>query len=414
MNQNDTRVGALALGAILIALGVIFLIAGPLDLFPGLATWPFFIIIPGVALIALAFAVGGEGGIGFAIFGSIVTATGLLLLYQDSTGHYESWAYAWALIAPGSVGFGMLIYGLGTGRGDLVRSGAITGAVGLGLFLAGAVFFEGIIGISGRSFGTAAQAIVAVAVIALGVAILVGSVLSRRGPAATQAPPATGPAPFAAAGPAGGPSAATSGPTRGPVDRLELDPGDAAAADITVDFGAGRLWIGPAGAGRLVEGSFHGGAYYRTGAPGQVRVWPGDQFWSWAFSGRNEWQVGVATAVPLRLTVRTGASETQIDLLETLAREVDLKVGAASTRLRLPRAAGLTRLRADLGAGSVDITVPDGVAARIRTTMALGSSSIDLSRFPKAPGGCESPGFDAAVNRVEVDLRGGMGSLIVR
>jgi len=169
MNDNRTpQVAALAFGTILITLGVIFLVAGPLDLLPGLSTWPFFIIVPGVALIALAFAVGGEGGVGLSIFGSIVTATGLLLLYQDTANHYESWAYAWALIAPGSVGFGMLVYGIGTGRPDLVRAGAIIGAVGLGLFLAGAVFFEGILGLSGRVFGSAAQAIIASPKVSIG------------------------------------------------------------------------------------------------------------------------------------------------------------------------------------------------------------------------------------------------------
>ncbi len=413
MNENRTpQVATLAFGAVLIALGAIFLFAGPLDVLPGLSTWPFFIIVPGVALIALAFAVGGEGGVGLSIFGSIVTATGLLLLYQDVTNHYESWAYAWALIAPGSVGFGMLVYGIGTGRADLVRAGAITGAVGLGLFLAGAIFFEGIIGISGRVFGGAAQAIVAIAIIGLGVAVLAGTFVSR-GPARTVAPPA-GMAAGTGVGTAEGTWAPPSPASAGPVENLALDLGSATSADIRVDFGAGRMLIGPAAPGRLVEGSFGGGAKYETGPEGRVRLWQGEQFWNWGLSGRNQWQFGVATTVPLRLQVQTGASETQIDLLETQAREVELKVGAASTRVRLPRAAGLTRFRGDVGAGSLDITVPDGVAARIRTTVALGSANINPARFPAAPGGYESPGFEAAANRVELTLQGGMGSITVR
>jgi hypothetical protein len=415
MNENRTpQVATLAFGAVLIALGVIFLFAGPLDLLPGLSTWPFFIIVPGVALIALAFAVGGEGGVGLSIFGSIVTATGLLLLYQDVTSHYESWAYAWALIAPGSVGFGMLVYGIGTGRSDLVRAGAITGAVGLGIFLAGAIFFEGIIGISGRVFGPAAQAIVAVAVIGLGVAVLAGTLVSR-GPERTVAPPAgTGAGTGMAAGAPAGTWAPPPPQSTGPVESLALDLGPATSADIRIDFGAGRMWVGPAAPGRLVEGTFGGGAKYETAPDGRVRLWQGEQFWNWGLSGRNLWQFGIAATVPLRLQVQTGASETQIDLLETQAREIELKVGAASTRVRLPRSAGLTRFRADVGAGSLDITVPDGVAARIRTAVALGSTNINQARFPVAPGGYESPGFEAAANRVELTLQGGMGSITVR
>ena len=39
---------------------------------------------------------------GLAIAGSIVTVSGLILLIQDATAHYESWAYAWALVFPGA------------------------------------------------------------------------------------------------------------------------------------------------------------------------------------------------------------------------------------------------------------------------------------------------------------------------
>ena len=49
---------------------------------------------------------------GFAIAGSIVTTVGSVLLYQQTTGHWESWAYAWALVGPGAAGLGMLVYGL--------------------------------------------------------------------------------------------------------------------------------------------------------------------------------------------------------------------------------------------------------------------------------------------------------------
>ena len=54
-------------------------------------------------------------GLGFAIAGTIVTTIGFLLLYQDSTGHWESWAYAWALLTL-AAGLGTLIYGLAIGR----------------------------------------------------------------------------------------------------------------------------------------------------------------------------------------------------------------------------------------------------------------------------------------------------------
>jgi len=58
-----------------------------------------FVIVPGVALLVLGLAVPSEGGLGMAIPGGIVLTVGLILAFQDSTGTYASWSYAWALVA---------------------------------------------------------------------------------------------------------------------------------------------------------------------------------------------------------------------------------------------------------------------------------------------------------------------------
>jgi len=48
--------------------------------------------------------------------------------------------------------------------------------------------------------------------------------------------------------------------------------------------------------------------------------------------------------------------------------------------------------------------------------MTLASSEIDLVRFPRSAAGdaWESPDFAGAANRVEIEVRGGVGSLSVR
>jgi hypothetical protein len=54
------------------------------------------------------------------------------------------------------------------------------------------------------------------------------------------------------------------------------------------------------------------------------------------------------------------------------------------------------------------------VAARIRSNMALGSVAVDEARFPRqAPGLWASAGADTATDRVELELRGGLGSVSV-
>ena len=57
------------------------------------------------------------------------------------------------------------------------------------------------------------------------------------------------------------------------------------------------------------------------------------------------------------------------------------------------------------------MNVPAGVAARIRSRMALGSSHVNETRFPRTSSGYESPDFGTATNRVDIDVQGGVGSV---
>src|SRR4029079_1108280 len=140
--------GAAVLGGILIVLGVIFFVGNQLNIDIGKATWPLYVIAPGVALVTLGLT--QRHGSGLTIFGSIVTMVGLVLLYQNATDHWESWAYAWALVGPGGSGIGMLLYGTRSGARKMARDGFWAILTAIGIFAVGLVFFEGILGISGE------------------------------------------------------------------------------------------------------------------------------------------------------------------------------------------------------------------------------------------------------------------------
>lgn len=172
---RDTSV----LGGVLILLGVLFLVGRLTSIDLGHYGWPLFVIVPGVLI--LLFASGDRGAISEAraIAGSIVTVTGLILLYQNSTDRFESWAYAWTLIFPGAVGAGMIIYGLRTGRPGNVRAGLRLLQVALVLFVVGVIFFELILGIGGIRVGASGGVILSVLVIVAGVLLLVVNLPAR-------------------------------------------------------------------------------------------------------------------------------------------------------------------------------------------------------------------------------------------
>lgn len=106
MKHLDT--GRVVLAVTLIAAGVIILVVRR---FGGTAEtlWPFFIIIPGVALAGLTMT-GSWQSKTAAATGAVIAGIGVILWVQELTDYYQSWAYAWALL-PAFAGLGLFISG---------------------------------------------------------------------------------------------------------------------------------------------------------------------------------------------------------------------------------------------------------------------------------------------------------------
>jgi len=171
---------SIGLGILLLILGGVAFATQVLQVTISFGSWPLYVIVPGLILLVVGLAIGQEPGLGLAIAGSIVTTTGLVLLYQDATGQWASWTYAWALVAPGSVGVGMLLSGIVSGRQDWIANGARVFATGIVLFLVFLVFFEGVIGISGERLAILSDGVVPVLFIVLGIVLVARSLLGRR------------------------------------------------------------------------------------------------------------------------------------------------------------------------------------------------------------------------------------------
>ena len=142
------RAGPVVLGILLIAFGLAFLVLQQLEVDFARFGWPLFVIVPGIALVIYGLYL-AEGS-GAVVGGTIITIVGLILLYQNSTGHWESWAYAWALAAPAGVGLGLILHGILRDQPSVVSGGLWPLGIGLAIFGVGFVFFEQVIGISDR------------------------------------------------------------------------------------------------------------------------------------------------------------------------------------------------------------------------------------------------------------------------
>jgi hypothetical protein len=167
---------ALALGGLLIAGGLILFAGQLLDLDIAALGWPLIIVGIGAALLLLGLTVSAEQGM--VVGGTVVTTVGLVLLFQDQTGRWETWAYAWALVGPAASGLGLALWGLRTANGTDLRNGTWALLGGLALFAIGFLFFEGVIGLSGERLPIA-EWVLPAAVIGIGVVVLLRGLLSR-------------------------------------------------------------------------------------------------------------------------------------------------------------------------------------------------------------------------------------------
>jgi len=193
----------------------------------------------------------------------------------------------------------------------------------------------------------------------------------------------------------------------------------AQSARVRVQHGAGRLEVSAgSGMGVLAEGDFAGGLDFRSRREGNgldVKMRPPEQLFpfTWSTGSTLDWSFGLTREIPLSLEFETGANESRLNLRDLRVTELRLKTGASSTTIDLPANAGLTRTFIESGAASVNVSVPEGVAARIRAQGGLSSIQVDTNRFPQMGNIYQSPDYDAAANKIEMEIQMGVGSVKV-
>lgn len=231
-----------------------------------------------------------------------------------------------------------------------------------------------------------------IALVVIGVLLLLGAVVPGSRPRAGVARTASG------------------------TDHLALDLEGVTDAEVRLRFGAGELRLGAGSPDKLVEGDFEGGVAANRPMPGRVELQPDTDSGRWPWGGEKlDWRIGLSPSPVLDLRFEGGASRSALDLRELRVRRLDVKTGASQTTVWLPAGGGVTSVSADAGAAQLIFHVPQGVAASIRSQMVVGATDVDQSRFPPSGSGrFESPGYASAANRVEIDVRGGMGNVTIR
>jgi hypothetical protein len=201
------------------------------------------------------------------------------------------------------------------------------------------------------------------------------------------------------------------------VEQVSVDLQGACEAAIRLDHGAGELKVhGGAGSGVLARGSFAGGLDQKSSKIGdrlEVRMRPRKDVLDFPFFGPHsqlDWDVALGGEIPLALTFNTGANKSELDLHELQITQIKLETGASDTRVTLP-ARGRFTADLDLGAASLTVILPEGLAARIRASVGVADLKINETRFPRTGNLFQSPDYETALHAVDMTIDAGAASI---
>jgi len=193
-------------------------------------------------------------------------------------------------------------------------------------------------------------------------------------------------------------------------------------AEIKIDFTAGNLTMNslPSSSPNLVEAA----SKVRNGSmkvdfeqqDGEGRLHLSTERVNWRFWGEDgsSWEVKFTRGIPLTIEVKSAASNLDLDLSELEVTELRMDVDAGNYLVKMPSSAGTTRAYIEADVANVEVTIPDGVAAKIKLDVDLSAFDVDEGRFPRRGDYYISPDFESAENRLELELDGDIGRVQVK
>ncbi len=198
--------------------------------------------------------------------------------------------------------------------------------------------------------------------------------------------------------------------------------GSMASAQIQIDFTAGSLNMGSLqpGSSNFVEVASeakNGNGSIRADFTSQNSE--GKLYLSTEHVNRQFWdklnsEVRIARDIPLTLEVEAAVSNLDLDLGQLQVTELRMDIDAGNYTVRMPSSAGVTRAYIKADVANIEVTIPDGVAAKIRVNVNLAALEVDESRFPREGNYYISDDFESAENRIELDIDCNIGRVQIK
>ena len=127
-------------------------------------------------------------------------------------------------------------------------------------------------------------------------------------------------------------------------------------------------------------------------------------------------EITLNAAVPWEVEVRRGAARTEADLTGLELTSFVLKGGISDLTLTLPEPSGVVPIRLSGGVSKVSIRRPAGAEARLSVKGGAATLTFDEQSFDALGGKVrlQSPGYDEASDRYEIEVSGGASALTVQ
>lgn len=130
-------------------------------------------------------------------------------------------------------------------------------------------------------------------------------------------------------------------------------------------------------------------------------------------SKNNNTYIALNPAIVWKLNFDIGAIDAKLDLSPYKVEVLDIDAGATSLKLKLGQPLANTKISMDAGASSIEISIPKNAACRITSDNALSSTSYE-GDFLKTDGMVKSTNYDAATEKFDFDINGGIASIKIR
>jgi len=202
--------------------------------------------------------------------------------------------------------------------------------------------------------------------------------------------------------------------------------GNLECAGIEVNFTAGSLTVSSLSPGslnfveaevRVSDGDGDRGMradFHQQDGEGRLRLSTEQVDRQFRGEAGLRWEVRFTRNIPLTIEVESAASNLNLDLGKLEVSELRIDIDASNCRVQMPDLIGTTYAYIEADVANVEVTIPDGVAGRLKVDVDLGAFEVDENRFPKKGGYYISPDFESAQNRIELELDCDLGRVQIK